>query len=324
MDPDEAWDILDHSTSTNNQQKTALRRLDFVDEHGASLGTIYLDLQKRQGKYGHAAHFTVRCGCMLESPYNNAGSSSAEAVFQKPIIALVCNLANYNHASGGSSLLTHSEVETIYHELGHMLHSMLSRTKFQHMSGTRAPMDFVETPSHWLEHFVWDKEFLQVLGRHHHTGEPIPEELVTRLQQSRNAFYAIERQNQILYALFDQQIFGSSVPRDGDLSKSPAVSDTTEIFAGLHREHGVPYAEGTHWHSRFGHLVTYGASYYGYLYSQVFAGDIWKHCFEGDSMSREAGERIWKTMLIHGGARDPNLMLEELLGRRPGTDAIKK
>ena len=181
-------------------------------------------------------------------------------------------------------------------------------------------MDFVETPSHWLENFVWDPEFLQILGRHHTTGASISNQLVTQLRQSRNEFHAIERQNQILYALFDQQIFGAPIPRDGDISKSIAISNTTDTFANLHREHGVPYADGTHWHSRFGHLVTYGAAYYGYLYSQVFAGDIWRHCFEGDSMSRQAGDRIWKTMLIHGGARDPHLMLKELLGRRPRVD----
>ena len=302
VSPDEAWDTVSPG------EKTSLRRLEFVDEHGDLLGTMYLDLQKREGKYGHAAHFTVRCGCVQDSPY--AENSTGE--FQKPIIALVCNLANATN--GGSSILSHSEVETIYHEMGHMLHSMLSRTKYQHLSGTRAPMDFVETPSHWLENFVWDPEFLtQVLGQHYETGSAIPDELVAKLRQSRYDFHAIERQNQILYALFDQQIFG--IP---DLpSSSKEKVDTTAIFANLHKQHNVPYADGSHWHSRFGHLITYGAGYYGYLYSQVFATDIWKECFEGNSMSREAGDKIWNKVLIHGGARDPNIMLKDLLGRSP-------
>jgi Zn-dependent oligopeptidase len=81
------------------------------------------------------------------------------------------------------------------------------------------------------------------------------------------------------------------------------TASTTEIFAKLHKDSNIPYAEGTHWHSRFGHLVTYGAGYYGYLYSQVFAGDIWQHCFEGDNLRRESGERLWQNMLIHGGCQ---------------------
>jgi len=306
---DEAWDIPHDDASTDSRsKKTSLRRLDFLDPNGESLGTLYLDLEKRDGKYGHAAHFTVRCGCMQEF---NPDAATPE--FQKPIIALVCNLSNCTN--GGDSILTHSEVETIYHEMGHLCHSMLSRTKYQHLSGTRASMDFVETPSHWMENYVWDPEFLQVLGRHHDTGAVIPPDLVDRLRQSRYQYHAIERQNQCLYAVFDQKIHGVPILPAG--AAPNARVNTTEIFATLQREHGVPYAEGTHWHSRFGHLVTYGAGYYGYLYSQVFAGDIWRECFEGNSMSRDAGDRIWKKMLIHGGAHDPHLMLEDLLGRRP-------
>jgi intermediate peptidase len=182
------------------------------------------------------------------------------------------------------------------------------------MSGTRAAMDFVETPSHWMENYVWDPEFLQILGRHHIDGHVIPENLVDALRKSRYEFHGIERQNQILYALFDQKLFG--VPVNTDPS-NPTRVNPADIFASLHREHGIPFTEGTHWYSRFGHLVTYGAGYYGYLYSQVFAGDIWRECFEGNSLSREAGDKLWKKVLIHGGASDPNAMLKDLLGRPP-------
>ena len=305
MSEDECWDIIGDSTATS--QKSGLRRFQFFDENNNPLGTMYLDLQKREGKYGHAAHFTVRCGCMLSSPYTKGSTPE----FQLPVVALVCNLAN--STNGGSSVLTHHEVETFFHECGHALHSLLSRTKFQHMSGTRAAMDFVETPSHWMENYVWDPEFLQILGRHHVDGHAIPDHLVEGLRKSRYEFHAVERQNQILYALFDQKLFGVPITDPS----SPTRVNTAEIFAGLHREHGIPYAEGTHWYSRFGHLVTYGAGYYGYLYSQVFASDIWKECFEGNSLSRKAGERLWKKVLIHGGASDPNVMLEDLLGRPP-------
>jgi intermediate peptidase len=204
------------------------------------------------------------------------------------------------------ALLNHHEVETLFHEFGHGLHSLLSRTTFQHLSGTRAAMDFVETPSHLFENYAWDPQFLPIMARHYATGEVISEDTVQKLIKSRNQFRCIETQSQILYALFDQALFGVPNPNRGS---------TTDLFAKLHRENNVPYAEGTHWHSRFGHLVTYGAGYYGYLYSQVFAADIWKHSFQGDSLRRESGERVWRDMLIHGGAKDPNVMLQSMLKR---------
>jgi intermediate peptidase len=124
---DERWDV----GASPPPDDIRIRRFVFSDETGRSLGTMYLDLHPREGKYGHAAHFTVRCGCLtgVQEP----------AEYQLPIIALVCNLS----ASSPTSMLSHSEVETLFHEFGHALHSLLSRTKFQHLSGTRAAMDFV-------------------------------------------------------------------------------------------------------------------------------------------------------------------------------------
>lgn len=294
MGDDERWDL-------NGTSDERVRKFIFVDETGRSLGTMYLDLHPREGKYQHAAHFTVRCGCVLDG-------TSATPEYQTPIVALVCNMAPQ-----GGTVLNHHEVETLFHEFGHVLHSLLSRTTFQHVSGTRAAMDFVETPSHLFENYAWDPQFLAILARHYATGETIPEHVVEKLLQSRNEFRCIETQNQILYSLFDQALFG--VP-------DPNRESTTELFARLHRENNVPYAEGTHWHSRFGHLVTYGAGYYGYLYSQVFAADIWKHNFAGNSLRRESGESVWHNMLIHGGAKDPNDMLRDVLKREPTVDSF--
>jgi intermediate peptidase len=294
MREDERWDL------SNVNSQTRVRKFLFEDETGRPLGTMYLDLHPREGKYQHAAHFTVQCGCVL-------GGTSLKPEYQTPIVALVCNMAPQG------PLLNHHEVETLFHEFGHGLHSLLSRTTFQHLSGTRAAMDFVETPSHLFENYAWDPQFLSLVARHYVTGERIPEDAVQKLIQSRNEFRCIEIQTQMLYALFDQALFG--VP-------DPSRPSTTELFAKLHRDNNVPYAEGTHWHSRFGHLVTYGAGYYGYLYSQVFAADIWKHRFQGDSLQRESGECVWRDMLIHGGAKDPNVMLQSILTREPSVDSF--
>jgi mitochondrial intermediate peptidase len=304
----EQWDLVlpvstEHGKGTVPATTTmsTLRKYTFFFEE-EPLGIMYLDLHPRADKYGHAAHFTVRCGCAIN--YDTENDSTLAGDYQCPILALVCNVSS-------RETIAHSEVETLFHEFGHALHSLLSRTKFQHMSGTRAALDFVETPSHLLEHFVWDSPFLQVLGRHVTTGQPIPDVLIDALRSSRYEFAALDRHNQILHSTFDQELFGMPGPL------GTTVETTQALFAQLHSRYGIPFANGSHWYSRFGHLISYGAGYYGYLYAQGFARSIWEQCFEHDSMNRSAGTRLWRTLLVHGGARDPHKMLSDLLGHSP-------
>ena len=253
---------------------------------------------------------------------------------QLPIVALVCNLSPSSEESSGSTSsqtqLSHAEVETLYHEFGHGLHSMLSRTSFQHLSGTRAAMDFVETPSHIFESFARDPSFLsRVLARHFVTGRFMSLKRAKHLALSNLDFRGIEIQTQIVHSKFDQALFGTnpcSVLLGGQLS--------TDVFERLHADAGIPYASGTHWHSRFGHLVTYGAGYYGYLYAQTFAADIWTSTLASSSttspgvsdgaLRREGGTKIWKEMLIHGGAKDPKEMIHAVLGREPSVEPFFK
>lgn len=304
LSPVEQWDLCIEKQHEQGNS-SSLRKYSFASNHGLPLGTMYLDLHPREGKYSHAAHFTVRCGCAIHWDTDETDIKNESENYQLPIVALVCNLSSRTQ-------LSHSEVETLFHEFGHALHSLLSRTQFQHMSGTRSAMDFVETPSHLFENFAWDTQFLQqILGRHVDTGEPMPDAMIAQLRQSRTEFAAIERQNQILYATLDQKLFG--VPDDDSLGQS--VEKTMALFGNLHEQFGIPYTKGTHWYSRFGHLVSYGAGYYGYLYSQGFARDIWARYFEGNSLDRSVGELVWKKLLVHGGAKDPRTMLDDLLKR---------
>ena len=334
MSPEEQWDVIAAAADGENDVTTTctrIRKFVFVEhESQRPLGTIYLDLFPRDGKYGHAAHFTVRCGCVLDAMSHSSSASDSDATssssisegqYQLPIIALVCNFTPPTVAP----VLAHAEVETLFHEFGHAIHSLLSRTAFQHLSGTRTAMDFVETPSHWMEQYVWDASFLQeFLARHYQTGDPPPPAMIQALVQSRFQFRSLEVQQQLLYAHFDQILFGP--PQLSTTTTAPTTntaSTSTQIFAQLHQQRGMPYADGTHWHSRFGHLVTYAGGYYSYLYAQVFASDIWDHCFvDGGHPQREAGLRWWNKVLIHGGARDPHVMLRDLLGRPPRVDSF--
>ena len=230
MDPGENW-------CNKNEE---IHKLSLVHEREGPMGTIYLDLHPRDGKYAHAAHFAVRCGCAVNGADHSEKGNELE--YQLPIVALVCNISS---SINESKCLSHSEMETLFHEFGHAIHSLLSRTTFQHLSGTRAPVDFVETPSQLMELFVRDKRVLDTFAKHYVTGEPIPIETHAKLEASRKSFQSLDLQNQILYARFDQQLFGT-----------PKNMTSTELFSLLHKQMNIPYADGTFWHAKFGHIVT--------------------------------------------------------------------
>lgn len=272
-----------------------------LTRHGETLGHIYFDLYPRENKYTHAAHFTIRCGKRM-----NGGQ------YQTPIVALVCN---FNRPAPYSpSLLTHSEVETLFHEFGHALHSLLSQTEFQHLSGTRAQLDFVETPSHLFEYFAWDPRVVREFARHHETNEPIPADMMRALRASKHMFAAMDTQTQCLYSLLDLSLFG----KPDESKTSVSTSSSTETLRQLQNSTTlVPHVDGTYWHTRFGHLLGYGAGYYSYLYARVFAADIWGACFQEDPLSRGAGEQLYQKLMIHGGAKDPYEILHDLVGQRP-------
>ena len=221
-------------------EEEKVRKLSLFHEYEGPLGTIYLDLYPRENKYAHAAHFAIRCGCAVNGDEHFERGELLS--FQLPIVALVCSLSL---STDENILLSQSEMETLFHEFGHAMHSLLSRTTFQHLSGTRAPIDFVETPSQLMELFVRDKRVLDSFASHYQTGECIPEDMHVKLEASRRSYQSIDIFNQILYARFDQYLFGN-----------PTGLSSSDLFAKLHRQMQIPFAENTFWHSRFGHIVT--------------------------------------------------------------------
>ena len=330
---EERWDVDTTTCETTEHSPSSakgggnMRKFVFHHEEDGPLGTMYFDLHPRDGKFVHAAHFTIRCGRIRnddnDDNVGNHNIQNKDTNHHLPIVALVCNLSPSSSSGSSQTLLSHSEVETLFHEFGHGLHSLLSRTSFQHLSGTRASMDFVETPSHLFETFARDPSFLsRVLARHYITGLPMSERRAEHLASSHCDFRGVEIQTQIVHSRFDQALFG-----EDPCSVSLGGCSSTDMWERLHKEAGVPFANGTHWHSRFGHLVTYGAGYYGYLYAQTFAADIWMNTLASSSMVssspetvREGGHKVWKEMLIHGGAKDPKDMIKAVLGREPSVD----
>ncbi|CAL0302561.1 unnamed protein product [Lupinus luteus] len=256
------------------------------------LGYLYLDLYSRKGKYPGCAHFAIKGGRRI-----------SQSEYQLPVVALVCNFSGSRNPS--SVRLNHSEVETLFHEFGHALHSLLSRTDYQHFSGTRVVLDFAEIPSNLFEYYAWDYRVLRTFARHHSTGEEIPQKLVEAMRGARDMFAATDLQRQIYYALVDQTLFGE---------QTFPLEDVSSVVAELKREHTyLEHVDGTHWETRFSHLLNYGAGYYSYLYAKCFAATIWKMC-EEDPLSLTTGDALRTKFLQHGGAREPSDLLNDLAG----------
>ncbi|KAK9905894.1 hypothetical protein WJX75_008266 [Coccomyxa subellipsoidea] len=268
----------------------SIQKLTLLHEDEGPLGTVYLDLHPRRGKVPGASHFTLRCGRRL-----------ADGSYQEPIVAVVCS---FTQSSGG--LLSPDQAHTLFHEFGHALHSLLSRTHFQHHSGTRGPMDLMEVPSHVTEHFARSGPSLRAFMRHHISGRPMPAPLVQRMRASQSLFEATNLQQQVVDALVDQRLHGPAMV--GGASSSDIVCEVMQ-------EHSVfPFVPGTFPQARFHHLVGYGATYYSYLYAQALSSAIWQQHFANGQITRSSGDHIRRTMLECGSAREPVDYVQGMLG----------
>lgn len=264
------------------------------------LGEVYLDLFPRENKYNHFAQF----GLFPKKVWSDGR-------VQKPVVALVCNFSP--PGADKPSLMPHDEVETFFHEFGHCLHSILADTKYGWFSGTAVTRDFVEAPSQMLENWVWNADVLKTFARHYRTGEPLPDELLKAMVAAKNLMSGMKTERQIFYGLVDQRYH--SVP-DGAV-------DTTRVGLETMGECELyPPIQNTHFQAAFGHLTGYQASYYGYLWSKVFAQDMFTRFREKGIMSSDAGLYYREKIIGRGGSMDEMEMLKDYLGREPKMDAF--
>lgn len=323
ISPNESWiSILKKNSDNNLSDKNGVLKFRVKGANGENLGLVYMDLFQRRGKFPGAAHFTVRCGCK-----SKVGSSNDED-YQEPIVALVFNFSPTSFQNNSStsflagSLLSMQELETFYHEWGHALHSLLSRTTFQHLSGTRGAVDFVEVPSHLFEYFARESSVVATWARHYNSGVSIPSGLLEEALEMKSSFQAIDLQTQLLYSAADQFVFG---PQIGDISNlSPediyqkamiGVRDVQKKFTNLPLANNTdiihPAAMSALTHS---HFINYGGGYYSYLFAKMYAAQIWDKQFAFEPLSRKSGLYLWNNMLQFGAAKDKKIMLNDLAG----------
>jgi thimet oligopeptidase len=266
---------------------------------GKPLGLVYVDLFPRDGKYGHAAAFPLV-----------VGHRRADGEYERPVSALVANFTPPSDER--PSLLRHGELETLFHEWGHILHMTVTRAEFARFSGAETEWDFVEAPSQIMEHWIWDASVLRRFAKHYRTGEPIPDGLVEQLVAARNLNIGIRVAVQAYYGTMDLAL------HDGE-----PQPDLDAICRSAYAVTGMPYPEGTFMPSGFGHLMGgYDAGYYGYLWAEVIGDDMFGRFVSEGITSPEVGMAYRRTVLEPGGSRSADDLVRDFLGRDPSAEAF--
>ena len=258
--------------------------------NGKLLGRFYLDMHPRPNKYNHAAAFSIRTGV--------AGRQIPEA-------ALICNLPGGE--PGDPGLMTHDDVETFFHEFGHLVHTLVSgRHQWVGIGGMSTEQDFIEAPSQMLEEWTWDPATLQTFARHYQTNEPIPTELVVRMRRANEFGKALGVRQQMVYAKLSLSVY----------DRDPASVDTTAMVRELTNKYlPTPYVEGTHFQTSFGHLDGYSAVYYTYMWSLVIAKDMFSQFDRGHLLAPGMAAKYRDTILVPGGSKPAAALVRDFLGR---------
>lgn len=267
-------------------------------------GWIYFDLWPRENKYGHAANFGISKG------YTKSDGSRAY-----PVTALVCNFSK--PTKDKPSLLKHNEVTTFFHELGHGIHDLVGNVQYARFHGPSAvAWDFVEAPSQMLEYWTWSKNELKQLSSHYKTGEPIEDELIDALIRSKHVNGGLFYLRQLHFGLFDMILHSTNTKTDITKFWNDSRTDIALLSNGDAVTKGF---------NSFGHIMGgYQAGYFGYLWSQVFAADIYYAKFADDPLNSDVGIQYRDIILARGGSRDETENLIDLLGREPKNDAFSR
>jgi oligopeptidase A len=272
---------------------------------GRLLGGFYVDLFPRESKRG---------GAWMSSFVT--GGPAADG-FQ-PHLGLFC--ANVTPPIGDEpALLTHSEVETLFHEFGHLMHHCLSEVDVRSLAGTAVAWDFVELPSQIMENWTWEREALDLFARHYQTGERIPDALLDKMQRARTYRAASAMMRQLGFAHTDLALHVQYDPeRDGDpvsyarrhmeqFSTTPLPRDYAMICGFTHL---------------FASPVGYAAGYYSYKWAEVLDADAFTRFKQAGVFSREIGGDFRHKILARGDSDDPEALFRDFMGREPQVDAL--
>lgn len=265
------------------------------------IGTLYGDFHPRTGK---------KNGAWMTS-YREQGLFAGE--IRRPVVAIVCNFAK--PSADRPSLLTLSDVETLFHELGHAFHALLSDVTYASLAGTNVRWDFVELPSQVQENWVFEKETLLTFARHYKTGEPMPDDLYDKMLKAKNFMVGWAGLRQMTFATLDMR-YHTTPP--ADIDDIAAFEDNAIKDIALFPRYAGPMS------TTFSHIFAggYSAGYYSYKWAEVLDADAFEAFKEAGLYDRETAERYKSEILTRGGTRHPAELYRNFRGRDADPDAL--
>lgn len=273
-----------------------------VYKDGIYRGAVLLDLFPRPNKYTHAAAAPIVPSVVCPDGRIYPGVVLMMANFPQP-------------QEGHPALLKRRDVITFFHEFGHVIHSLLGATQLSSFAGTNVKRDFVEMPSQMLESWMYDREILKMVSSHYKTKEPLSDELIEKIRNQKNYDAGDFMLGQLTLAFASLKYFMPG-----------ADKDVAEIWKDMHEKYrsNLAWDPDNKGYCGYGHLTNYGAGYYGYLWSQVFALDLFNYIEQYGLLNRTIGERYIAQIISKGGSDEPAGMIKAFLGREPNSDAFFK
>jgi thimet oligopeptidase len=273
---------------------------------GEPLGMFYLDMFPREGKFNHFAEFEIIGGKQL-----------ADGKYQRPVAALLCNFPP--PSADKPSLMTHSDVETLFHEFGHALHEITTRAKHGRFAGTHVPGDFVEAPSQMLQNWVWNKKVLDTFAADYRDpSKKIPGDIIQKMNDAKKASAGVFYRRQFAFASLDLAMH--------DAHAEDATWDCVAISNPILEKVFLPIDPSTTFVTYFGHMNGYDAGYYGYAWADAIAADMGT-VFEKSKdayLDKQAGMKLRKEIYEQGDGRDVTMSIEKFLGRKQSVEPFLK
>jgi oligopeptidase A len=273
------------------------------DEEGTVVGSFYTDWYPRESK---------RAGAWMNGLI--VGGPRPEG-WERHLALIAANVSPPE--AGRPALLTHREVETVFHEFGHMLHHMLSRVEIASLGATQVPADWVELPSQIMENWTWERPALDLFARHWETGEPIPQDLYDKMQAARTFMAAHFQMRQLSFGSVDLELHVAFDPASGE---DPVARARAVLGRFQHR----PEFAADDFIASFAHIFSggYSAGYYSYMWSEVLDADAFSRFEREGLFNRETGRAFVEAVLSRGDDTDPDQLFREFMGRDPDPEAL--
>ena len=278
-----------------------VKAFDVEDKSGRFIGTLYADFYPRSGK---------KPGAWM-TPYRSQGLYQGKV--ERPIIGIVCNFTKPTKTK--PSLLTHDEVLTLFHEMGHAVHGLLSDVTYQSLAGTNVLWDFVELPSQVQENWIFTKETLDMLSGHYQTGEKLPQALIDKLNESKNYMIGWIGLRQISFGRLDM-MWHTSPPE--------AIVDVATFEETHTKEDSFFPRLGGPFSSSFGHIFAgaYSAGYYSYKWAQVLDADTFEAFLEKGLYDQKVANDYKEHILSKGATEPPQVLYKRFRGRDADPKAL--